>query len=325
MSLSELGLIGVKSKTLLIDGDIIIYQPCCIFTDDDDQSRRQIARHINNKIDKMMEDAGCDTYMFFVTTKFNFRDQLVDDYKANRVDAERPVNLAWAKRWAVNSLNAHFHKGLEADDLLGIHMKKDRVIWSLDKDLKQIAGEHLDYHDDKGKEPYINTVTKEGHLFLKKWVTDAGNARKKIQFSGDIGLYFQMLIGDTTDNILGCAERKATAPKSGPNKGILGDVKRHGVGEMAAYKLVVNAIMYKGSKTASEAVLDMVKAQYSKIWGNDWQVHLETQANLLFMVRLQRGDVFRRWTVDGRKEYFHLIEGKVLTEEVFLNDYSTKG
>ena len=329
MSLSDLGLIDVKSKTLLIDGDIVIYQPCCIFTDDSDQSRRMIAKHIGNKIDRMMEDAGCDTYIIFLTTKFNFRDQLVDDYKANREETERPINLAWAKRWAVNNLNAHFHKGLEADDLLGIHMKKDRVIWSLDKDLRQIAGEHLDYYPNptnpKKDLARVITVTKEGHLFLKKWVTEAGNKRQKIVFSGDIGLYFQMLIGDTTDNILGCAKREARAPKSGPNKGILGDVKRHGVGEMAAYKLVINAIMYKGNKTESEAVLEMVKAQYFKIWGDDWQKHLETQANLLFMVRLQRGDVFRRWTVDGRKEYFHLVEGKVLTEEVFLNDYATKG
>ena len=323
MSLSDLGLVDVISKTLLIDGDIVLYQPCCIFNDDDDQSRRQIMKHINNKIDKMMADAGCDTYMFFVTTKFNFRDQLVDDYKANRVDTARPVNLAWTKRWCVNALNAYFHKGLEADDLLGIHMKKNRVIWSLDKDLRQIAGEHLDYQlDPKTKKEVgkVITVTKEGSLFLKKWVTEEGNARKKVIFNGNIGLYFQMLIGDSTDHILGCAERKDVVTKSGPNKGQV-KCKRVGVGEMAAYKLVVAAVMNRGDKPADEAVLEMVKAEYFKIYKEDWQYHLECQANLLFMVRLQRGEIIRRWTVDNRKEYFHLVEGKILTEEVFLNGY----
>ena len=325
MSLADLGLVDVVSKTLLIDGDIVIYQPCCIFNEDDDQSRRMIAKTINNKVDKMMADAGCDRYMFFVTTKENFRDQLTDDYKANRADTERPVNLAWAKHWAVKSLKAFWQKGLEADDLLGIYQKKDTVIWSLDKDLRQIAGAHLEYYGEKDKESRVINITKEGHLHLKKWVTESGNDRKKIVFSGDIGLYFQMLIGDTTDNILGCAIREARAPKSGPNKGVLGKVKRYGIGEMAAYKLVYTAIMYKGSRTASEAVLEMVKAEYFKVYKKNWQFHLELQANLLFMVRLKRGDIFRRWTVDGRKEYFHLIEGRILSEEVFLNDYANKG
>ena len=48
-----------------------------------------------------MTAAGCDTYIMFVTTNFNFRDDLVDDYKANRADVEKPVNLAWAKQWSV--------------------------------------------------------------------------------------------------------------------------------------------------------------------------------------------------------------------------------
>lgn len=327
MSLSDLGLIGVASKTLLIDGDIVIYQPCCIFNEDDDQSRRMIAKNISTKVDRMMADAGCDRYMFFVTTKANFRDQLVDDYKANRDDSDRPVNLAWAKHWAVKNLTAFWHKGLEADDLLGIHSKKNTVIWSLDKDLRQIAGEHLDYQPDP-KNPKkdiakVITVTNDGILWLKKWVTESGNKRQKVVFNGTIGLYFQMLIGDSTDYILGCAERKSVIPKSGPNKGIPSAIKRVGVGEMAAYKLLYSAIMYKGSKTMLEAGLDCVKAEYFKIWGKDWQEHLETQANLLFMVRQQRGEIFRRWTVDNRKEYFHLTEGRILTEEVFLNDYAT--
>tara|TARA_R110000851_G_scaffold61962_6_gene142519 strand:+ start:3842 stop:4828 length:987 start_codon:yes stop_codon:yes gene_type:complete len=325
MSLDELGLIGVASKTLLIDGDIVIYQPCCIFNEDDDQSRRMIAKNISTKVDRMMADAGCNRYMFFVTTKHNFRDQLVDDYKANRDDSDRPVNLAWAKHWAVKHLTAFWHKGLEADDLLGIHSKKNTVIWSLDKDLRQIAGEHLDYQPDP-KNPKkdiakVITVTNDGNLQLKKWVTESGNKRQKIIFNGTIGLYFQMLIGDSTDYILGCAERKSVAPKSGPNKGIFGPIKRVGVGEMAAYKLLYSAIMYKGDKTMLEASLDCVKAEYFKIWGKDWQEHLETQANLLFMIRLQRGEIIRRWTHDNRKEYFHLVEGRVLTEEVFINDY----
>ncbi len=328
MSLDALGIIGHESKTLLIDGDIVIYQPCCIFNEDDDQSRRMIKKNISNKIDKMMEDADCDRFMLFVTTKANFRDQLVDDYKANRDETERPVNLAWAKHWTVHSLSAFWHTGLEADDLLGIHMKKNCIIWSLDKDLRQIPGKHLDYYPNPANPKKllsrVITVTEEGRLEEKNWVTESGNKRSKIYFEGNLGFYFQMLIGDSTDNIIGCAVRKSVAPKSGPNKGIFGKPKRVGIGEKAAFKLIIAAIMYKGTRTRSESALECVKQEYIKIHGANWQHHLETQANLLYMVRLQRGEIFRRWTFDGRKEYFHLKEGKILTEQVYLNDYLSK-
>ena len=174
MSLEDLGLIDyeVVDKTLLLDGDIVIYQPCCVFNEDDDQSRKLIAKNINTKIERLMEAAECNTYIMFVTTKFNFRDHLVDDYKANRQDVERPVNLAWAKRWAVDNLNTHFHKGMEADDLLGTHQTDDTVIWSLDKDLRQIPGSHLDDAtqkvvevtelgslEDRGKKIYLDYIS----------------------------------------------------------------------------------------------------------------------------------------------------------------------
>ncbi len=309
MSLEDLGLIDyeVVDKTLLIDGDIVIYQPCCIFNEDDDQSRRMIAKYINKKIDDLMEAAGCNTYIMFVTTKFNFRDKLVDDYKANRQDVDRPVNLAWAKKWAVGKLNNHYHKWLEADDLLGIHMKEDTVLWSLDKDLRQIPGQHL---DDKTRK--VITVTEEGTL-REDTITSAktGKTKKKVYFDGLIGFYFQMLIGDTTDNIIGCATRVNMVRKTGANKG-QSYVKRSGVGSGAAMKLIAQAAMYRGSRTATEAALDAVIGAYKKIHGNNWQVHLETQANLLFMVREQKGEVIKRWTFDGRDEYFDLVKGEII-------------
>lgn len=314
MSLDDLGIIGHKSKTLLIDGDIIIYQPCCVFNEDDDQSRRQIAKHISNKVDKLMADAGCDRFMMFVTTKFNYRDQLVDDYKANRKDTERPVNLAWAKRWAVAKLSNFYKKGLEADDLLGIYSGENTVIWSADKDLRQIPGEHLD--DETRK---IIVVSENGRLEEKHWVTESGNKRNKIYFEGLIGFYYQMLIGDSTDWIAGCAKREMVVAKSGKNKGIA-SLKRVGVGPKAAYNGIIKAIMSDTAANPAEKALEHVIQCYKERFGNEWQVNLETQANLLFMVRQMHGEYIRRWTYDGRKEYFNLETGKILTREQFLID-----
>ena len=44
--------------------------------------------NINTKIDSLMTAADCNMYILFLTTKFNFRDFLVDDYKANRANTE---------------------------------------------------------------------------------------------------------------------------------------------------------------------------------------------------------------------------------------------
>lgn len=286
--------------TLNIDGDILVYRPCCVHNEDNDASRRAIVKNIKRKLADILAQAGCDDYRFFVTTKFNFRDQLVNDYKANRNEVDRPVNLAWAKRWAIQHLNCYFHKGLEADDLLGIYMDDKSVLWSLDKDLRQIAGLHLD--DNSGK---VIRITPEGQI------TDNG----KVYFDGLIGFYYQLLIGDNTDHILGCAERKAVVTKSGPNKG-QSKVKRVGVGPKAAIKILSLAAYGAAAKGEDQlqACKEAVGYQYKKIYGDAWQGVLETQANLLFMVREKHGEVIKRWTFDDREEYFDLVEGKILDE-----------
>lgn len=307
MSLSDLGIEGYESKTLLVDGDIIIYQPCCIFNEDDDQSRKLIAKNINQKLERLMSEADCDQYIMFVTTKFNFRDQLVDDYKFNRQDVERPINLHWAKKWAVQNLNTHFHKGMEADDLLGTHQTENTVIWSLDKDLRQIPGLHLD--DATGK---VKTITEAGHIeqiiTYKEKPNGKTEKKTKYLFEGTLGFQFQMLTGDTTDYIVGCAKRVNTVIKSGPKKGQT-QLKRVGVGPGAAYKLLVS------ERDKSKTGLEVVIAEYKKVHGDEWQAQLETQANLLFMVRKQYGEIIQRWTYDEREEYFDLVKG------VIVHDY----
>jgi 5'-3' exonuclease len=313
MSLEDLDLIDYvqEDKTLLVDGDLVVFQSCCVFNEDDDQSRRMIQKNINKKIDDLMEAAGCNMYLFLLTTKFNFRNFLIDDYKGNRDDAEKPVNLSWAKSWAAKSLNSHYFKMLEADDLLGILMTEHTVLWSLDKDLRQIPGFHL---DDKTRK--IVTITEEGTLYEFTVTSEkTGKKKKKVYFDGNAGLYFQMLIGDSTDNILGCAIRERAVRKTGVDKG-QEYIRRKGVGSTTAVKLLMTAALYKGDRSIDDALVLTVISEYKKVHKENWQFHLETQANLLFMVRKQYGNVIKRWTFDGRDEYFCLDKG------VILDDYN---
>ena len=308
MSLDELGLLDYKGINLNIDGDLIVYQTCCIFNEDDDLSRRQIIKYINKKIDNLMSSAECDTYIMFVTTNTNFRDDLVDDYKANRDPKDRPINLSWAKRWCTENLNTHYHAKLEADDLLGIFMNDNTILWSLDKDLRQIPGKHLDDATQK-----VIEISEEGIIRVDEKTSSSGKITKKVYFDGTIGFYYQLLIGDDTDYIVGCGKRLPAVYKSGPNRG-KSYVKRKGVGPLAAVKILTKAVINKGKNTLLEAALNSVVMEYRKVYGQEWKENLETQANLLFMVREIEGEVIKRWTFDGRDEYFDLIEGVVIND-----------
>lgn len=320
MSLADLGIEGgyeVSGRTLILDGDIVLYRPCCTFNEDSDWARRKIQGKVNELIDALMLAADCDTYILFLTTKFNVRDYYVDDYKANRADVERPINLKWAKEWAVSKLNSHFHRYLEADDLLGIYMTKhpDSVIWSLDKDLRQIPGKHL---DDKTR--LVVEVTEKGQIYQYTYMTDSDNPKekKKIYFDGTLGLYFQMLTGDSTDWILGCGKRVTKVYKSGAKKG-QEYIARVGVGPGAALKILDKATA--GLESTDEVLAEAQQAvidEYKKVHGQDWQKHLECQANLLFMVRKLDGEIIQRWTVDDRVELFDVSKG------VYVNGINPK-
>ena len=298
--LEEVSFDDINSDILHIDGDIILYRPCCVLNDDSDYDRSKIAEIIENQIADMMREAGCSSYRIFLTTNTNFRDHLVDDYKANRKDVERPINLKWAKKWAVANLEAVYHPYLEADDLLGIWHGDNTVIWSLDKDLRQIPGKHLDDSTRK-----VITVSALGKI------QDHG---KKVYFDGECGFYLQLLTGDSADYIVGCGKREASVFKSGARKGE-SRVSRKGVGPKKALEIIREAVLSVISLSDSVKLATVhaaVAREYQEVFGDEWQTQMETQANLLFMIREQHGNVVKQWTFDGRDQYFDIVNGVVL-------------
>jgi 5'-3' exonuclease len=279
-------------KHLNIDTDSIVFAQCCIFNEDTNADKERIVRGVARKVQELTLDAKADDYTCFLTTSTNFRNDLVDDYKLNR-DAKkvpRPVNLSFGKRWTATKLRSVFRNKLEADDLLGIHSKKDTIIWSIDKDLRQIPGEHL---DDSTRQ--VITITEDGLL------RDLG---KKCYFDGMIGFYYQCLTGDSTDYIVGCGQRLPGVYASGPRKGE-DYIKRKGIGSKLAIKLLTKAYLMGGIQEARACVI----SEYKKLHGKDWQKNLETQANLLWMTRESKGSLIKRWTYDDREEWFDLDKG----------------
>jgi DNA polymerase-1 len=91
--------------------------------------------------------------------------------------------------YLVKDYNAEIIDGYEADDALGVFAGPDSIIATVDKDLQQIAGFHLNFYKSRDQWQ-IKEVTKE---------------------EGDRFFWYQCLLGDSQDDIVG-------VPGLGPKK-----------------------------------------------------------------------------------------------------------
>lgn len=120
-----------------------------------------------------------------------FRFDFYPDYKANRKGKWRPLHLKALRAYAVKHMGAMMCSHMEADDMIAIRAKEikaegnDFVIITRDKDLQQIPGEFYNH---------------EKHTSCTVTISEAR-----------FNLFYQMLVGDTVDNIKGC-------PNVGPAK-----------------------------------------------------------------------------------------------------------
>ena len=155
------------------------------------------------------------TFEVFLTSDNLFRTDISPTYKVSRENVERPANLKVCKEYLTTFYGAETVAGYEADDLMVIRAgelkKADRVIMSLDKDLRQMAGQHYD--------------------FAKQNLYDVSNEGAMRNF------WTQALVGDKTDDIPGIYG-------IGPVKArkILNDVPPNS-SHWAYYKRVVEAWM----------------------------------------------------------------------------------
>lgn len=123
---------------------------------------------------------------------------LLKEYQANREDKIRPRNLNIVREWMVQEWPGTLHQNCEADDGMSSAQyaaiaKGERhlsVIATKDKDLMMVPGLHLDW--DTGEIIDVND-------FGKLWEDEKG----KVRGYGYKFFWYQMLTGDTADNISG--------------------------------------------------------------------------------------------------------------------------
>lgn len=174
--------------------------------------------------------------MYFLDGPGNFRDEIatIKKYKGNRDTSHKPKYYNEIRDWMV-AHGATLVPEIEVDDLIGISQWGAGIgttcIISSDKDMDQIPGLHYDWTKSR--------------LF-------------DVSFQeADLMLFYQMLVGDTSDNIPGIDQ--------------IGPVRAAALLQECNYDL--------------DRVREDVKRQYQKQYGEGWELAYQEIGRLLYILR----------------------------------------
>jgi DNA polymerase-1 len=184
----------LSTRHLLIDADVLIYECASsneVATDWGDGywtwhcDENAVKEAVLASLYRLQNEFGADRYTLCLTdSDGNFRKRILPSYKGNRSNVKKPLVLRSIKQWLIDELNAYLRPGLEGDDCLGIlstmkHKDKDeRIIVSIDKDMKTIPGLY-----SRGTKADIRRIS---------------------EYEADYWHMFQTLTGDSTDGYSGC-------------------------------------------------------------------------------------------------------------------------
>jgi DNA polymerase-1 len=141
-------------RTLLIDGDIVVYQYSSTVEHEIDwgddvwslwADAKEAQQLILQYLDILVEETAADDFIFCFSDKDNFRKDIDSTYKSNRKGKRKPVCYKALKEWIQDQYKTETWNRLEADDVMGIMATADmlageKVIVSEDKDMKTIPG-----------------------------------------------------------------------------------------------------------------------------------------------------------------------------------------
>lgn len=192
-----------------------------------------------------------------IELKPNFREAIAitKKYKGNR-KSNKPFHFYNLSAYMVGTYDCVVTNGIEADDAMCIRQyqswydNNDTIICSRDKDLRISPGWH--YSWECGKQASIGPIYTDELGWLEK------RPDGKVLGYGLSFFYYQMLVGDTVDNIAGVP----------------------GVGPVKAFKLLT-----EGEDKSEQGMYQKVVKAYQEAFKDDWKVHIREMANLLWMVR----------------------------------------
>lgn len=121
-------------------------------------------------------------------------------YKANREGKPKPLHYLELREWLIDKWNAIVVTDMEADDAIGLEASKDpfhTLAWHKDKDINQVSCWHGWYESKAKYNKKLYFVEPLGDLRLER--TTGG--KLELNCTGQYLLWYQMLCGDSSDNI----------------------------------------------------------------------------------------------------------------------------
>ena len=242
----------------LVDGDILVYR--CGFAADSQMKKRFKEENpgiSDDDLAELLETTDYETHALgnvktvlvdihdkygpinghlYLTGKGNFREKVATilPYKGNRDPTHKPKYYDSIREYMHNIHRAKTITGYEADDEIGMlqtYMGDDSIIVSIDKDLDMIAGFHY------------NLMRNEQYYCSKQYA--------------DSRFFWQMLVGDKTDNIPGI----------------------RGIGEKRADAMVDRC------RADVDAMRHEVQEMYAKQYGDGWEAAYNEVGRLLWIAR----------------------------------------
>ena len=183
---------------VLVDADTIAFASAASAEDDD---LWKATSRANEWVERILVACSATEYELWLSGSDNFRYRYYPEYKATRLGAYRPRWEKDVKDFLVDQWQANWSSGCEADDMVGVRQSDSTIIAHIDKDIDMIPGNHYNWE-----------LTRLGKVLrpeTKYYISDTESYRR---------FYYQMLIGDTTDNIkgvVGIGKIKATELLSG--------------------------------------------------------------------------------------------------------------
>ena len=181
-------------RTLLIDGDIFVYRTAAaheVETDwgNDIWTLHSDFRECKDSLDEMvatyLRELDADDIVMALSPPKNFRYRILPTYKSNRIGKRKPITYKPLREYVEKTYKTFLRPDIEGDDVLGILatspvlVKDEKVIVSLDKDMKTIPCLYCDMRDP---------------ITIKE-ITEA---------EADYWHMYQTLVGDTADGYKGC-------------------------------------------------------------------------------------------------------------------------
>ena len=183
----------VLNRVLHIDGDFVAYMASF----DEALTFAEMTNNLDTMLNTLKDAALAEKFVIHLTPKGSDKGGRYDmavfqEYQATRRN-EKPSQLENIRLHMANKYKAIMHYHQEADDGLAQALYSDplnNVLVSKDKDLLMCPGKHLNWDTLE-----LFDVTADGTLYIN----DKGN----VKGTGRLFLWFQMLAGDTADNIKG--------------------------------------------------------------------------------------------------------------------------